>query len=96
MERLAERIGITPATVSFHLKKPEDAGAVTSRKDQYYSMFSINDEVFNVSILDILKEESEESIIQKEGEEQYRRKVIENFFEYGKLKSIPSQRKKES
>ena len=33
--------------------------------------------------------------IQKERDEIYRKKVIDSFFEYGKLKSIPSQRKKE-
>lgn len=37
VERLAERLGITAATVSFHLKKLEDVGAVKSRKDQYYN-----------------------------------------------------------
>lgn len=95
VERLAQRIGITPATVSFHLKKLEDVGAVRSRRDQYYTMYSINPEVFNVSILDILKEESEEMTLQKERDEIYRKKVIDSFFEYGKLKSIPSQRKKE-
>lgn len=95
VERLAERIGITAATVSFHLKKLEDVGAVRSRKDQYYTMYSINSEVFNVSIIDILKEESEEMKLQKERDEIYRKKVIDSFFEYGKLKSIPSQRKKE-
>lgn len=95
VERLAQRIGITPATVSFHLKKLEDVGAVRSRRDQYYTMYSINPDVFNVTILDILKEESEEMTIQKERDEIYRKKVIDSFFEYGKLKSIPSQRKKE-
>ena len=95
VERLAERIGITAATVSFHLKKLEDVGAVKSRKDQYYTMYSINSDMFNVSILDILKEESEEKELQKERDEIYRKKVIDSFFEYGKLKSIPSQRKKE-
>lgn len=95
VERLAERIGVTPATVSFHLKKLEDVGAVKSRRDQYYTMYSINNEVFNVSILDILKEKSEEMDLQKERDEIYRKKVIDSFFEYGKLKSIPSQRKKE-
>jgi len=95
VERLAERIGVTPATVSFHLKKLEDVGAVKSRKDQYYSMFSINNEIFNISILDILKEESEDEKLQKGRELQYRKKVIDSFFAYGKLKSIPSQRKKE-
>lgn len=95
VERLAERIGVTPATVSFHLKKLEDVGAVKSRRDQYYTMYSINNEVFNVTILDILKEKSEEMDLQKERDEIYRKKVIDSFFEYGKLKSIPSQRKKE-
>ena len=95
VERLAQRIGITPATVSFHLKKLEDVGAVRSRRDQYYTMYSINPDVFNVTILDILKEESEEMTIQKERDEIYRKKVIDSFFESGKLKSIPSQRKKE-
>ena len=95
VERLSQRIGITPATVSFHLKKLEDVGAVRSRRDQYYTMYSINPDVFNVTILDILKEESEEMTLQKERDEIYRKKVIDSFFEYGKLKSIPSQRKKE-
>ena len=60
VERLAERLNLTPATISFHLKKLVDAGAVKSRKEQYYTIYSINDDVFNVSILDILREKSEE------------------------------------
>ena len=46
-------------------------------------------------MLDILKEESSESSLQEERDELYRRKVLDSFFEYGKLKTIPSQRKKE-
>ena len=95
VERLSERLGLTPATISFHLKKLVDAGAVKSRKEQYYTIYSINNEVFNVAILDILKEESEEKKLQKERDDAYRKKVIDSFFEYGKLKSIPTQRKKE-
>jgi biotin operon repressor len=94
-ERLAERLGITSATVSFHLKKLEDAGAVYSYKDQYYTMYSINKDIFEVSILEILKEKTSESELQKERDEAYRNKVIGAFFEYGKLKSIPTQLKKE-
>ena len=30
VERLAERLGLTPSTISFHLKKLSDAGAVTA------------------------------------------------------------------
>lgn len=95
MERLAERLNLSAPTISFHLKKLEDAGAVTSRKEQYYTMYSINHQIFKISMLDILKEESSESSIQEERDELYRRKVLDSFFEYGKLKTIPSQRKKE-
>ena len=95
MERLAERLGITAATVSFHLKKLADAGAVTSYKSQYYMMYSLNKEIFETSILAILQEESDEAEVQAQRDAQYRQKVIDAFFEYGKLKSIPTQRKKE-
>ena len=95
MERLAERLNLSAPTISFHLKKLEDAGAVTSQKEQYYTMYSINQQIFKISMLDILKEESSESSIQEERDELYRRKVLDSFFEYGKLKTIPSQRKKE-
>ncbi len=95
VERLAERLGLTPATISFHLKKLADAGAVTSYRNQYYVMYSLKKEVFLSRILDIIQEESDEADIQTQRDAQYRQKVIDSFFEYGKLKSIPAQRKKE-
>lgn len=52
VERLAERLDLTPATISFHLKKLVDAKAVTSYKDQYYTMYSIRQDIFMTSIKD--------------------------------------------
>ncbi len=95
VERLAERLGISAPTVSFHLKKLADAGAVTSYKSQYYMMYSLNKDVFETSMLEIIREKSDEAEIQEQRDAEYRKKVIDAFFEYGKLKSIPSQRKKE-
>lgn len=94
VERLSERLNLTPATISFHLKKLENAKAVKSRKDQYYTIYSINEDIFKMPIIDILKERSEELDMQAERDAQYRQKVIDSFFQYGKLKNIPSQRKK--
>lgn len=94
VERLAERLSLTPATISFHLKKLEDAGAVVSYKDQYYTMYSLKRDLFMTKIMDIISEESPEAKEQAVREEQYRQKVRNSFMEYGKLKSIPSQRKK--
>ena len=95
VERLAERLGITAPTVSFHLKKLADAGAVTSYKSQYYTMYSVNRKIFETSILDILQERSDEADEQARRDAEYRQRVLDSFFEYGKLKSIPAQRKKE-
>ena len=60
VERLAQRLGLTSATISFHLRKLEEAGAVTSRKEQYYTMYAVNTEVFEARMLDIISEESSE------------------------------------
>jgi len=95
VERLAQRLGLTPPTISFHLKKLSEAGAVTGTKNQYYTVYSLNRELFRGSMLDILLEESDEAEQQQRRDEEYRQKVLESFFEGGKLKSIPAQRKKE-
>ncbi len=95
VERLAERMGLTPPTVSFHLKKLAEAGAVASYKSQYYTMYTLNRQMFETTILDILMEKSDEDELQAQRDAEYRQKVIDAFFEYGKLKSIPAQRKKE-
>ena len=95
VERLAERLGLTPSTISFHLKKLSDAGAVTAYKSQYYMMYSLHKEIFQTSILEILQQESDEAQKQAQRDADYRKRVIDAFFEYGKLKSIPTQLKKE-
>ena len=95
VERLAERLGLTPATISFHLKKLADAGAVSAYRTQYYTMYALCKDVVLSRILDIICTESDEAGLQAQREQAYRQRVIDSFFEYGKLKSIPAQRKKE-
>ena len=94
VELLAQRLGLTAATVSFHLKKLADAGMVSSYKNQYYTMYTLNKELFDISLRDILQEESDEADLQAQREAQYRQKVLDAFLEYGRLKTIPAQRKK--
>ena len=42
VELLASRLGLTSATVSFHLKKLEGAGLVSCRRTQFYQIYSVN------------------------------------------------------
>lgn len=95
VERLAQRLGLTPPTISFHLKKLSDAGVVTSYKTQYYTMYALEKSVFMTSILELIQEKSDEADLQQQRDEAYRQKVLDSFFAYGKLKSIPTQKKKE-
>lgn len=41
VERLAERLALSASTVSFHLKKLQEIGAVTSYRTQYYTMYAL-------------------------------------------------------
>ena len=93
-ELLAERLELTPSTVSFHMKKLEDAGLVISRKEQYYTVYSLNRAVLEKTLYEVAASEPEQIDEQQKREEAYRQRVIKAFFEYGKLRSIPVQRKK--
>jgi len=95
VERLAQRLNLTPPTISFHLKKLSEAGVVRSYKTQYYTMYALQNDVLRTSILDLIQEKSSEADLQAQRDEAYRQKVLSSFFEYGKLKSIPMQKKKE-
>jgi predicted transcriptional regulator len=94
VELLAERLNLTPPTISFHLKKLESIGLVYPVKDQYYIVYHLNAAVLDQKMINFIRDESPDTEKQAEREENYRQKVLDSFFEYGKLKNIPVQRKK--
>ena len=79
VERLAERLDLSAATVSFHLKKLADAGLVTSRKSQYYTMYALCRQPLEKRIGDILRETFSEGGQQAQRDAAYRQKVIDTF-----------------
>ena len=94
VERLAERLGVSAPTISFHLKKLEEIGAVTSRKEQYYVMYSLCRGVFAHTLLDLVLSNSTDDSVENMRDKAYREKVLAAFMEYGKIKTIPAQSKK--
>ncbi|HDS02225.1 MAG TPA: metalloregulator ArsR/SmtB family transcription factor [Firmicutes bacterium] len=94
VEEIAEMVSLTPPTVSFHLKKMEEAGLTVSHKEQYYTVYTLNEELFEKKLIDLIRIPDVEQAGQNIREEQYRQKVINAFFKYGKLKAIPVGRKK--
>lgn len=94
VELLAERLALSTSTVSFHLKKMMDANIVSSRKEQYYTIYSLNEEILTMNFKDLIKDNRKEDEILNQREEEYKDKVIKSFFKYDKLKGIPVQKKK--
>ncbi len=93
-ELLAERLELTPSTVSFHMKKLEETGLVTSRKEQYYTVYTLNAALLDTTLARLTACEPAFADAQQQREDTYRQKVIDTFFKYGKLTAIPVQRKK--
>ncbi|EYE87213.1 ArsR family transcriptional regulator [Fervidicella metallireducens AeB] len=94
VELLAERLDLSASTVSFHLKKLEEAGLVYSVKEQYYIVYHLNPDILKSTLHDLIKVDDVDTNVQEKREENYRNNVISSFFKYGKLKSIPVQLKK--
>jgi len=94
VELLSELLERTPSTISFHLKKLEETGIVSMHKEQYYAVATLNRDMLDQQLLHIICPEGETLDVQARREQLYREKVLENLFEYGKLKTIPVQRKK--
>jgi len=94
VELLSERLKLSPSTISFHLKKLEESDLVYSVKEQYYVVYHVKEEMFDTKLSSLIKIEENTKIEQDTRELEYNKKVIDTFFEYGKLKAIPVQRKK--
>lgn len=89
VEKIACDLSLTPATICYHLKKMEAAGVVRSARSQFYIIYSLNKEIFDKTLSEIIKKDDT-----ADTEEKYKKEVLAHFFKYGKLTQIPSQRKK--
>ncbi len=94
VEELAQRLNLAVSTVSFHLKKLESANLVYKKKEQYYVVFHINEEIFNYTLKEMISFENNYKKVQDERIQNYRDKVLNTFFDSGKLRRMPSQSKK--
>ena len=90
VEKIACELSLTPATICYHLKKMEAAGVVNCSRSQFYIIYSLNREIFDKPLIELIKKDEE--VV--DTEEKYKKEVLSNFFKYGKLISIPTQRKK--
>ena len=90
VEKIACELSLTPATICYHLKKLEGAGVVNCSRSQFYIIYSLNREIFDKPLYELIKKED----VIVDTEEKYKKEVISHFFKYGRLTQIPTQRKK--
>jgi len=94
VELLSQRLDLAPSTISFHLKKLEKVNLVYSTKEQYYVVYHLNKEMLSIRLSELINIEETYGDVEREREENYKIKIVNAFFQYGKLKSIPVQEKK--
>jgi ArsR family transcriptional regulator len=92
-EELASILSLNPATISHHLALLTKAGLLTSKKDQYYQVFSLNPVALAPTLASLIFRSGSgfSGIVE---EDAYRKKVLSTFFQRGRLKGIPAQLKK--
>ena len=89
VELMASRLGLTPGTVSHHLKKLEACSLVKCSRSQFYMIYSLRRDAA-APILPLLPDED----AGVSDEERYRREILAAFIKNGRLTTIPSQLKK--
>lgn len=94
IEVISERLKLSPSTVSFHVKKLCDAGLVTSRREQYYTIYSAIPNIADLRIKDMILGFASTLHEQDKIEIVYKERVLKSFFKYGRLVKIPIQKKK--
>ncbi|MFD0710517.1 metalloregulator ArsR/SmtB family transcription factor [Paenibacillus sp. GCM10027626] len=96
---LAEKLGITPATITHHAAKLRQASLINERRDKNTIYFSLNDYFIknnaNAAVQLIYRSNEGGSSDLDNSFKQIKESVVKNFFTTeGRLKNIPAQLKK--
>ncbi len=93
-EELAAILNLNPATISHHLGRLAAAGLLSQRRDQYYTVYTLVDDLLSVPLGEMIA--LPQQGVQAGAEvDAYRQKVLKTFFRHGRLVQIPAQLKKQ-
>jgi predicted transcriptional regulator len=94
VEQLAAILHLRPSTVSHHLSKLAEVGLVSAKADSYYNVYQLEEETLAKTRLMFFQEDLA-AVVEGVDLDAYDRQVVENYSTTdGRLKTIPSQRKK--
>lgn len=94
VEQLAAILHLRPSTVSHHLSKLAEVSLVSANAESYYNVYQLEEETLQKTRL-LFSQEDLAAVVQDVDLDAYDRQVVENYSTSdGRLKAIPSQRKK--
>ncbi len=95
VEQLSEMLNLRASTVSHHLSKLSEVGLVSAKASSYYNIYHLENAVLETKAKQLLSEETLPSMASDVNMNAFDQKVIADYsLPDGKLKTIPSQRKK--
>ena len=92
-EELCEKLKLAPSTISHHAGKLVKAGLVSVKKEQQVVIYEIAKKPLNSKLKELILFEGDSEVVDHR-KEAYQKRVLRHFIEFGKLKTIPVQRKK--
>ena len=94
VEQLAAILHLRSSTVSHHLSKLAEVGLVSAKAESYYNVYQLEEEKLQQTRL-LFSQQDLAAVVEDVDLDAYDRKVVEDYsLPDGKLKTIPSQRKK--
>ena len=93
-KELSERLGLTPPTISHHMARLVDSGLVRVTPDAQRRTYSLDEAALAELWRTASREAGEVETESGAGGNRERAKGLRDFFEDGRLKQIPAQRKK--
>ncbi|TQS71028.1 metalloregulator ArsR/SmtB family transcription factor [Ornithinibacillus gellani] len=94
-QAIAGKLGLTPATVSYHVTRLREIDVIYQRRDKNTIYFHLNEKKLAYMAEAILRIGGDDAMNKQQVDWTEKQKVIRNFFSKdGRLQTIPAQRKK--
>lgn len=94
VEEMATTLGLSPATVSHHLRILRQAGLLSVKTDQQYRLYCLEEKRLREAGRELLRLDNLRAGAGAFPEDLFARKVLDTFLKRGRLVGIPAQRKK--
>jgi len=92
-KELSERLDLTPPTISHHMRKLVNAGIVTATPDAQQQHYALNTQLLSNARSAPLTAATPRPRHDDEEDDGTRSRILANFFDGPRLKSIPARRK---